>query len=74
MDVEVLAANWRKASRSVGNGTCVEVSSAAAHVLVRDSVNPSGAAITYQPEAWLSFINAAKMGNSTHLVRRTPSS
>ena len=52
MDVEVPAVNWRKAGRSVGNGACVEVASASARVLVRDSVNPSGTAIAYAPEAW----------------------
>jgi hypothetical protein len=62
MDVEVLAANWRKAGRSVGNGACVEVASASAHVLVRDSVAPSGAAIAYAPEAWHAFIGSVKSG------------
>jgi hypothetical protein len=62
MDVEVLAENWRKASRSVGNGACVEAASAGGRVLVRDSVNPSGAMIAYAPEAWLGFIASTKVG------------
>jgi hypothetical protein len=62
MDVEVLAANWRKASRSIGNGACVEAASAPGRVLVRDSVNPSGAVIAYAPEAWQGFIDSAKSG------------
>lgn len=62
MDVEVLAANWRKASRSIGNGACVEAASAAGRVLVRDSVNPSGAVIAYAPGAWQGFIDSAKAG------------
>jgi hypothetical protein len=62
MDVEVLAENWRKASRSIGNGACVEAASADGRVLVRDSVNPSGAVIAYAPGAWQGFINSAKAG------------
>ena len=62
MDPKVLAEDWRKASRSVNNGACVEVGSAAARVLVRDSVNPSGAAIAYAPAAWRSFLSSAKAG------------
>lgn len=60
MDVEVLAEDWRKASRSVNNGACVEVGSASARVLVRDSVNPSGAVIALAPAAWRAFISSAK--------------
>jgi hypothetical protein len=61
-DVEVLAANWRKASRSVGNGACVEVATAGPQVLVRDSVDSSGPAIAYAPGAWQGFIDSAKLG------------
>lgn len=63
IDVEVLAANWRKASASVGNGACVEVASAAARVFVRDSVNPSGAEIAYAPGAWQGFVESTKAGS-----------
>lgn len=59
-NVELPAANWRKASSSVGNGACVEVASASARVLVRDSVDLSGPAIAYAPEAWQSFVNSTK--------------
>lgn len=62
MDVEVPAADYRKASRSVHNGACVEVGSTSAHVLVRDSVNPVGAVITYPQVAWQGFIHSAKVG------------
>jgi hypothetical protein len=60
MDVEVRAMDWRKASRSVANGACVEVGSASARVLVRDSVNPSVTVIAYAPEAWRGFIGSVK--------------
>ena len=62
MDVEVLATDYRKASRSVHNGACVEVGSTSAHVQVRDSVNPAGAVITYPQAAWQGFVNSAKVG------------
>jgi Domain of unknown function (DUF397) len=61
-DVQALAANWRKASHSIGNGACVEVASASTRVLVRDSVNPTGPAIPYAPAAWQGFIDSAKQG------------
>jgi hypothetical protein len=53
-------ADWRKSRRSIGNGECVEVASAAARVLVRDSVTPSGAVIAYPPASWHAFVKAAK--------------
>jgi len=63
MDAEARAANWRKANRSIGNGACVEAASGGGRVLVRDSVNPSGAVIAYAPKAWRGFINSAKTGS-----------
>ena len=63
MDVEAIADDWRKASRSVNNGACVEVGSASSRVLVRDSVNSSGTVVAYPPVAWRTFISAAKAGS-----------
>jgi hypothetical protein len=61
-DVEVPGANWRKASRSVNNGACVEVSSNTTAVLVRDSVDPSGPAVGYPARTWQAFLAATKAG------------
>jgi hypothetical protein len=61
-DVEMFAANWRKASGSVANGACVEVASTDARVLVRDSVDPAGPAVAYASRAWQDFVNLAKRG------------
>ncbi len=61
-DAQVPANNWRKARRSIGNGACVEVATASARVLVRDSVDPSGPAVHYAPEVWQGFIDSAKRG------------
>ena len=60
MDAVELACDWRKASHSVSNGQCVEVAADRAAVLVRDSVNPSGAVVAYAPAAWRAFISSAK--------------
>lgn len=62
MDLGAGSAAWRKATYSIANGQCVEVGSAAAHVLVRDSVNPSGDVIAYAPAAWQRFVDSTRAG------------
>jgi Domain of unknown function (DUF397) len=46
---------WRKSSYSGGDNNCVEVASTDARVAVRDSKNPSGAALTVSASAWRAF-------------------
>jgi hypothetical protein len=64
------ASDWRKASRSVNGGACVEVSSDDA-VLVRDSADAPGPIISYPAPAWRDFLSAAKAG--TFAIERQPS-
>jgi hypothetical protein len=56
---EVLAtAQYRKSTRSDSTGSCVEVATnVPATVLVRDSKDPAGPALTFSPAGWTSFLS-----------------
>ncbi|QIJ64034.1 DUF397 domain-containing protein [Streptomyces sp. JB150] len=48
---------WIKSSYSTDEGPdCVEVATAPAHVLVRDSKNPDGPRLTLAPTTWATFL------------------
>jgi hypothetical protein len=47
---------WRTSSYSNGGSACVEVAPAPGAVLVRDSKEPDGPALTVPPTAWQAFL------------------
>ena len=48
---------WRTSSYSGTNGGCVEVAPAPDAVLVRDSKNPDGPALTVPTPTWRAFLS-----------------
>jgi uncharacterized protein DUF397 len=51
---------WRKATRSSGNGgNCIEVAAAGRTVAVRDSKDPDGPRLAFGTQTWKAF--AAKV-------------
>ncbi|MGH3535250.1 MAG: DUF397 domain-containing protein [Pseudonocardiaceae bacterium] len=47
---------WHTSSYSYGNGNCVQVAPTPDRVLVRDSKNPDGPALTVPTPAWQAFL------------------
>jgi hypothetical protein len=55
--------DWRKATRSISNGACVEVGAAMRVVAVRDSTDPAGPHINYSSAAWRNFAQSVRQGH-----------
>jgi hypothetical protein len=60
IDAREGAGSWRKATRSAGNGECVEVASATGRVRIRDSKDPEGPVLSYTSDAFRSFLDVTK--------------
>ena len=58
-----LAVTWRKSRHSNNGGNCVEVGDGLTHAVpVRDSKDPAGPALVFEPAAWAAFVAAIRDG------------
>ncbi|MEU4716883.1 DUF397 domain-containing protein [Micromonospora purpureochromogenes] len=58
--MDLTGATWRKSTRS-GQGECIEVADTVCGVVgVRDSKDPAGPVLTFDPQTWRAFVTFAK--------------
>jgi Domain of unknown function (DUF397) len=60
VNLEARDLQWRKATRSIGNGACVEVAPVDGQIAVRDSKDPEGPILNYSAGAFQAFLETAK--------------
>jgi len=54
--------NWRKSSYSSSNPQCVEVAMTETTTLVRDSKNPEGGTLSFNPQGFAAFLRPITKG------------
>jgi hypothetical protein len=55
-------ATWRKSSRSLSEGQCIEVTFTLGRIFTRDSKNSNGPTLSVIRTEWTAFLNALKKG------------
>lgn len=53
---------WRKSSRSVDEGNCIEVTALNTNYAVRDSKHPTGPTLRFTTAAWSAFTTGIRAG------------
>jgi hypothetical protein len=54
---------WKRSSRSIPQGECVEVAITSDRLLVRDSRAPDDAALMFPRRAWRAFLQQLNSGD-----------
>jgi hypothetical protein len=49
--------DWRTATYSTGNGSCVETASNSGVILVRDTTDRDGGTLSFNADAWCAFLS-----------------
>ncbi|MFY1703626.1 DUF397 domain-containing protein [Micromonospora sp. WMMA1923] len=58
---DLTGAIWRKSTRSNNGGDCVEVADNLPGIVgLRDSKDPTGQALTFEPASWAHFVAGVK--------------
>jgi len=65
---KVHGADWRKSRHSMNQGNCIEVTSIAATVIVRDTAQAGDLILTYAAHGWRAFVAEVKAGKFDRLV------
>ncbi|WP_326563476.1 DUF397 domain-containing protein [Micromonospora peucetia] len=64
---DLTGAIWRKSTRSNNGGDCVEVADNLSGVVgLRDSKDPTGPTLAFEPSDWATFVSAVKNDGLIH--------